>query len=200
MTLDRFSLGQPAIGDLFLGVVALLDHTVMGHEPCLVEAEVLRGQLDQYSPGLSRCFSQGRTEEANASRTKSPHIPGTEIRISHDQVDRGQGHVEFLGQDLGQGGHNPLAHFDFSGKAAHPPVGCNPDKGVEIRWEPLAARRAPFLRRKYIIGEKNEEASTDPFQKLAAAQRKTVIVWGNLVFERSLFFHLRPPFISLAAV
>ena len=132
MALDPPPLDELPVAHLRLGIADHRDDPILhlqtfcGHRPCLAR------HLEQHGAGFGRGATQDGAELPDAQGTEGAHVPGTEVRIAHDHVHPVQRHVQFLGEEHGQGRHGPLAQLHLAHQAGDAVIGTDPEVGVEV--------------------------------------------------------------------
>ena len=198
-SLYLFSFGQLGISHFFPRIVFHENHTFFDLQLLCGYLEVFCSQLHENCPGGCTCLPQRRTEHFGAQRTKSSHIPGTAIGISHHHINLIERHVQFFGQHLGQGSDNALAHFDFAGVTGDPAV--LPDMKISI--EILRIRTfTPGLGKieGNTYSKEDKDSSSQEFQEFPAVD----VDRFQFIFPSRdvgfVFFHDIPPIIEREAV
>ena len=129
---DLLPLGELAERDPGLSIGGEEDHPVLDPERVWRRLELLRGKRQQNHPGFRRRSPEGRTEEPGRHGAVGPVVEWTEGRVSHEHVDRIQGHGELVGRHLRQRRDDSLPHLDLPGVDRDPAVAGDPEIRVEV--------------------------------------------------------------------
>ena len=188
VALNALSLHQLPVGHALAGRVGICHYASLHVQPGGGRLQLLARHLQKDGFRLGARAAQRRTEIAHVHRTERAHVVGAQFGVAENHVHRVVRHVEFFGEDLCQHGHRALPKFHLSGKAGHPPIGSDPQVGVEVRRVALPGRQARgFLRGERTDAETEEQAGTGHGQQFAAAQA------GSSGFRAIGRFHSAPP-------
>ena len=192
--LDALALHQLPVGHALAGRVGIGHHAGLHVQPGGGRLQLLARHLQQDGFRLGARAAQRRTEIAHVHGAEGAHVVGAQFGIAQNHVHRVVRHVEFFGEDLCQHGHRALPQFHLAGKAGDPPIGADPQVGVEVGRVSLPGRQARgFLRGERTDTETEEQAGTGHRQQFAAAQA------GSGGFRAIGRFHSAPPLGAPAA-
>jgi hypothetical protein len=100
------------------------------------------------------------------------------LGIAHDHAHAVEGHAQFVGDGLGQGGAGVLPNLDFAGEGGHGTVFADVQPGADFvgklgRLQARAGRG--FLQRESVFANREHgDAGAHKFEEIAAVQREVM--------------------------
>jgi hypothetical protein len=173
--------------------------TILDLQPLDRRLQVLGRHLQQHGSGFGAGSPQDGPELPHRKRSEGAHIPGALVGVAHDHVYGVQAHIEFIGQQLRQRSHDPLAHLDLAHQASDAPIRSNPKVGVEIGRVARAGGRAlRFLQGREGVDHAEDKQPRTEREELATAQVRRI---GRLDtgLQMTIVLHDAPPFMAAAA-
>ena len=150
------------------------DRAVLRGQRIFGRPEPGRGQANEDAARFGRGLAQSRPEILDAPRPERAGVIGAEGRIAHDHVDRGERHVELLGQHHLERREGALAHLDLAGETGHAVIGADLEVGVGVVGITLAALSALLTVQAVADRENDEETSAGELEELATLEGSLV--------------------------
>ena len=140
------------------------------------DAPALRRASHELLSRRGRDPPQLRIHDRRRPAAERAHVERRFRRVGHDERDRGDRHLQFLGDGLRERRADVLPHFGLAGEdrdlAGWRDVQPRVDVGGErLAASPRAARLLPFEARRH---EQHDEAARERLQEPAAIERKQV--------------------------
>ena len=119
-----------------------------------------------------------RPHRRRRAAAEGPGVPGNEVGVAHDEVDRVHADAQLLGDLLGERRADVLAHLDFSREDRHAALGVDREPGGELprKLVRFASAAARLLRERHGFGSGrgDEQPAAEETQKPAAVEIEPV--------------------------
>jgi hypothetical protein len=138
---ERLVLRELRVLDAAPGV-PVVHAAVTGHQALAIDVPGPGRELEHHVARHRSHAAQFQVHGGRGAAAEGAHIPGHQVRVTHDQADPRRLHAQFLTHGLGQRSADVLPHLDFAGINRHRAGVADVQPGADLVRQFLAAESA----------------------------------------------------------
>ena len=113
------SVDQRPVGHGLRGIVLRDDDSIVHLQVRVRDVQQGRRPVDEDAACLGRRLLQDGSSDLDTHAAGGVALVRRQVSVTLDDRDPGEGHVQFLGRDLGEGGHDPGPQLHFADEDRH---------------------------------------------------------------------------------